>query len=238
MQIGKWIQRGALVALTTTTMVMVGCGGGGGGGGSSAAGGSGSGSGSGAGTGGANTAPTIAGSPATKINAGAAYALTPTAKDTDGDTLAFAIENRPSWATFSTATGQLSGTPTSAHAGTTANVVISVSDGKSSVAMAAFSITVIVPGSGGPVAGNAVALSWDVPTQTMDGQTLGDLSGYRIHYGKKASALVESIEVPSAGSNNFIVQSLTPGTYYFAVRAVTAEGVESELSNVISRDIS
>lgn len=216
-------------------MIMVGCGGGGGG--KSAASPSG-GSGSGSGSGTSNTPPTIAGSPVTKTNAGAPYTVAPTAKDSDGDTLAFSIENRPTWATFSTATGKLSGTPTSQNAGMTANVVISVSDGKTSVALPAFSITVIVAGSGEPVAGNAVALSWGVPSQTMDGQTLADLSGYRIHYGKSAQALVQTIEVPSAGFNTFTVQELTPGTYYFAVRAITATGMESELSNVISRVIS
>ncbi len=46
------------------------------------------------------------------------------------------------WATFSSATGQLSGTPTAANVGSYANVVISVSDGKASAALAPFTITV------------------------------------------------------------------------------------------------
>lgn len=83
-----------------------------------------------------------------------------------------------------------------------------------------------------------MALSWDVPTRTVDGETLGDLSGYRIHYGANADALVGAIEVQSSGANSFTVQNLPSGTYYFAVRAVTASGVESELSNVISRVVS
>ena len=76
------------------------------------------------------------------MNAGSAYTFRPTASDADGDTLTFAIANRPAWATFNTATGQLSGTPTSASAGTYSNIVISVSDGKASAALAAFAITV------------------------------------------------------------------------------------------------
>src|SRR5262245_31963313 len=75
-----------------------------------------------------NRAPTISGSPARTATVRTAYSFRPTASDPDGNTLGFSIQNRPSWATFSTATGQLSGTPTAA--GAHANIVISVSDGK------------------------------------------------------------------------------------------------------------
>lgn len=238
MQIAEWFRRGALVALTTTTMIMVGCGGGGGGKSAAAPSGSSGGSGSGSGSGGANTPPSISGTPATKIDAGAPYKLAPSATDSDGDTLAFSIQNRPAWAAFNTATGQLTGTPTAQNAGTTSDVVISVSDGKTAAALPAFSITVVIPGSGSPSGGPGVELSWDVPTSTMDGGTLSDLAGYRIHYGKSATQLVQAIEVPSAGSNRFVVQKLPRGKYYFAVRAITSTGVESALSNVITRDIS
>ena len=87
-----------------------------------------------------NNPPTISGTPATSVTAGQAYTFTPTAADSDGDTLTFSIANKPAWASFSTATGQLSGTP--ANVGTYANVTISVSDGKSTASLAAFSITV------------------------------------------------------------------------------------------------
>lgn len=88
-----------------------------------------------------NTAPTITGTPATAVNVSEAYSFTPTASDADNDTLTFSITNPPAWATFDTATGKLSGTPTAA--GTTTGVVISVTDGKSDpVGLPAFNITV------------------------------------------------------------------------------------------------
>jgi hypothetical protein len=59
-----------------------------------------------------------------------------------GGTLTFSVQNMPSWATFSTATGELQGTPASANVGTFANIVISVSDGKTSAALVPFSIAV------------------------------------------------------------------------------------------------
>jgi hypothetical protein len=243
--VGKWVQRGGLVSLVMAGLVTAGCGGGGGGGGSS-------GSGTSAGPNGAagNSAPTITGTPATKAAVGANYSLTPSAKDDDGDTLAFSIQNKPTWAQFNTATGALTGTP-GAEA-TFANIVISVSDGKTSASLPAFSITVATAGASAgsgsssgssaaptPVAsGPNVALSWNVPTETVDGQTLQNLAGYRIHYGTNKNAMVNSIEVPSAGANSYTVQNLKAGaTYYFAVRAITEDGDESEISNVVSRVI-
>lgn len=228
---GKWVRRGGLVALAMTSVISAGCGGGGGG--SASASNSSGNSASG------NTAPTITGSPATQASVGSAYSVTPQAKDADGDTLAFSVQNKPTWAQFNTATGQLSGTPAAQE--TFANIVITVSDGKATASLPAFSITVGTgsssSGSSAP-SGPGVALSWNVPTQTDDGETLQDLAGYRIHYGTNQNALVSSVEIQSAGSNNFTVQNLKPGTYYFAVRAVAANGAESKLSNIISRTVS
>src|SRR5437879_11603895 len=90
----------------------------------------------------APTPPTISGSPATSVVAGQSYSFTPTTTDPSGKTLTFSISNKPSWASFSTSTGQLSGTPAAANVGTYSNLVISVSDGTSSAALPAFAIAV------------------------------------------------------------------------------------------------
>lgn len=87
-----------------------------------------------------NRAPTISGSPATSASVGAAYSFTPTANDPDNNTVSFSIQNAPSWAQFSTATGRLSGTPTAA--GTFSNIRISVTDGNLTATLPAFSINV------------------------------------------------------------------------------------------------
>jgi predicted outer membrane repeat protein len=90
-----------------------------------------------------NQAPTISGTPAAQVNQGATYTFTPQATDSESDTLAFSISNKPSWATFDTQSGKLSGTPTNADVGVTENIVISVSDAEQSVSLAAFDITVV-----------------------------------------------------------------------------------------------
>ncbi|TCK60450.1 DUF1566 domain-containing protein [Seleniivibrio woodruffii] len=87
----------------------------------------------------ANTAPTIAGTPAYTIGNGDSYSFSPTASDADNDTLTFSITNKPEWATFSTTTGALTGT---AVTGTYTGITISVTDGKATTSLAPFTITV------------------------------------------------------------------------------------------------
>jgi len=90
-----------------------------------------------------NDAPTIGGTPATSVNQDAAYSFIPTASDVDvSDVLTFSITNKPIWASFDTATGALTGTPTNANVGTTTGIVISVSDGTSSTNLLAFNLEV------------------------------------------------------------------------------------------------
>lgn len=92
----------------------------------------------------ANRAPTITGTPPSSASAGVLYVFQPSASDADGDSLAFSIQNSPSWATFNTLTGRLSGTPGTTNAGTSGNIVITVSDGKTTTSLSPFSIAVSV----------------------------------------------------------------------------------------------
>ena len=100
-----------------------------------------------------NHAPTIGGSPATSVLVNAAYSFTPIASDDDlNDTLSFSIVNQPSWASFDSVTGVLSGSPTSSDIGDHSGIVIIVSDTKVNSSLATFSID--VQASGGAIAQN------------------------------------------------------------------------------------
>jgi hypothetical protein len=184
-------------------------------------------------TGAANSTPTISGSAPAAVTAQTAYNFAPTATDADGDTLAFTIQNKPAWATFNTATGRLSGTPSAAHIGSYANVTISVSDGKASSALSAFSIAVNAIGS----SNGSATLSWTAPTENTDGSTLANLAGYRISYGTNASALTNSIVIGNPSVTTYVVENLSAATWYFAVTALTSSGTESDLSNVANKTI-
>jgi len=89
-----------------------------------------------------NTTPTIAGTPNTIVNVEETYTFTPTGSDTDGDTLSYSIINKPSWASFSTVTGALTGTPQESDVGTTNNIVITVSDATATASLPAFDLEV------------------------------------------------------------------------------------------------
>jgi hypothetical protein len=89
-----------------------------------------------------NTPPTITGTPGTQATVGTSYTFAPTGDDADDDILTFSITNKPSWATFTAATGALTGTPASNNVGTTTGIVISVNDGTATVSLPAFNLTV------------------------------------------------------------------------------------------------
>jgi hypothetical protein len=184
-----------------------------------------------------NRPPTISGTPATSVTVGNAYSFTPTAKDPEGRTLGFSIANRPAWASFSTTTGRLSGTPGSSHVGTYSNIRITVSDGVSTASLPAFSITVKAASTTPPPSTGAATLSWTPPTRNTDGSALTNLAGYRIYYGTSSGALTRTITINSAGISSYVVTDLAPGTYYFAVTAYNSAGAESDRSSVVSKVI-
>jgi len=185
---------------------------------------------------GTNQAPKISGSPGASVAAGQKYTFVPVASDADGDTLGFSITNRPAWAQFDTSTGRLTGTPATTDIGSFANIQVSVSDGKTATALTAFTLT--VSASGLPTSGtNAATLSWSAPTENEDGSALTNLSGYRIRYGTKADELTSEITINTAGITTYMVTDLAPATYYFAIKAVSASGAESSLSDVASKTI-
>ena len=77
----------------------------------------------------ANHSPTISGTPSTTLLQDTSYSFKPTATDPDtGDTLVFSIINKPSWASFDTTTGLLSGTPDNTDVGTTSGITITIDD--------------------------------------------------------------------------------------------------------------
>ncbi len=121
-----------------------------------------------------NNAPTISGTPATTVAEDAAYSFTPTANDVDGGALTFSIANKPSWASFSTTTGALTGTPVNADVGTYTGIVITVTDNESaSASLPAFAITVTNVNDAPVITGQAtVSTKQETPVTIV----LGDLT--------------------------------------------------------------
>ncbi len=179
----------------------------------------------------ANRAPTISGTPLLSINVLSAYSFQPSASDPDGNTLTFSIQNRPAWATFSTSTGRLSGTPALTDVASFANIIISVSDGTASASLPAFSLNVLQSATG------SAQVSWTAPTTNTDGSSLSNLASYKVLYGRAANTLDQVTPISNPGLTSYTVGNLSQGTWYFAVVAVNADGVESDASNVATKTI-
>jgi hypothetical protein len=106
-----------------------------------------------------NSAPSISGTPAIAVTEGKAYSFKPSATDPDTLTLKFSIANKPAWASFSTTTGALAGTPGNKHVATYANIVITVTDGAASASLPAFTITVKAAPNAAPTISGTPATS-------------------------------------------------------------------------------
>jgi hypothetical protein len=174
-----------------------------------------------------NTAPTISGNPLTTVLQGSTYSFTPTASDADGDPLTFSISNAPSWASFSTSSGRLSGTPT---IGTFSGITIAANDGQASTSLV-FSIEVLATANG------SVTLNWLPPTMNTDGSPLTNLASVRLYWGTTQGNYTESVTLTNLGLTTYVVEQLTPGTWYFSAKAVNAQGVESSFSNAASKTV-
>lgn len=177
--------------------------------------------------------PTITGSPPTSIAAGSTYRFQPVGKDAAGNPLYYNIYNKPDWATFSVATGLLSGTPAATQTGTYSGIVIRTTDGNEGVSLPPFSITVK------PAAATAseATVSWVPPTENTNGSALTNLAGYTIHYGTSPAALTGLIEVAGATATSYTVKNLAAATWYFAITAYNSSGEASALSGLASKTI-
>jgi hypothetical protein len=179
--------------------------------------------------------PTITGSPPTSVAAGSRYQFTPVGKDAAGNPLYYNIVNKPDWATFSVASGLLSGTPSKTQTGTYSGIVIRATDGNAAASLPAFNITVKPPAA--TASGGTATVSWVPPTDNTNGSALTNLAGYTIHYGTSPANLSSLIEVAGATVTNYTVQNLATATWYFAITASNSSGEASALSGVVSKTI-
>jgi Fibronectin type III domain len=88
-----------------------------------------------------------------------------------------------------------------------------------------------------PATVGSAELSWMPPTENTDGSVLTDLAGYEIQYGRTSTELSETISLTNPSLNRYLVENLSPGTWYFALTAINSQGVHSVFSSVASKTI-
>lgn len=162
--------------------------------------------------------------------AGFAFAQTPTITFTVETAAATAGQVTPklTWATTPaaascTASGDAAWTGTKAASGTV--TLAAITPPKS------YTLRCSWPGE------TTADLSWTAPTQNTDGTSLTNLAGYSAHWGPSATSLVQSAQITNPATTDYKVTALTPGTWFFAVRAINTAGGISALSNVASKVI-
>jgi hypothetical protein len=79
----------------------------------------------------------------------------------------------------------------------------------------------------------SITLNWMPPTQNTNGTALTDLAGYEIHYGPQSDQYTNTIKVDNPGIATYVVDNLSPGTYYFVVTAYNADGTQSPVSSEV-----
>jgi hypothetical protein len=76
-------------------------------------------------------------------------------------------------------------------------------------------------------------LSWDAPTQNVDGTPLTDLAGFNLYWGNASRQYNASVALnPNQLSYRI---DLAPGTYFFSMTATDNDGNESAFSNEVSK---
>jgi len=162
-----------------------------------------------------NSAPVLTGSPELSINEDSVYSFTPNMTDDgDTDTITFAISNPPSWASFDTETGLLTGKPTNDDVGTTTDIVISVSDGYLDSILASFNIEVINTN--------------DAPIFT------GTISDIAVGTGENINQDVASYfsDIDEGDSLTFTANNLPTGVSISSVGVISGSSSNASTSNV------
>lgn len=89
-----------------------------------------------------------------------------------------------------------------------------------------------------PTTLGSATLSWQAPLRNSDGSALVDLAGFKIYYGMSADLLDSTVAISNASVSLYVLQNLTPGTWYFGVSAINGQGLESQISNIATKTIS
>lgn len=175
-----------------------------------------------------NKAPMLFGTSSNSVIENENYSFIPNMTD-DGDTetITFYISNMPVWASFDSLTGGLTGTPTHNNVGTTADIVIYVSDGYLESSLPSFSIEVIN-------INDAPTLATPIPSQTINtgSNTNINISEYFTDADENdvltftATSLPQSLTMTSGGLITGTTSNV--GSFIIAITASDAFGLTAE----------
>ena len=83
----------------------------------------------------------------------------------------------------------------------------------------------------------STTLSWTAPTENENDGPLTNLAGYIIHCWTETGQYSNTMYVDDPSTTSYEVKQLSPGEYFCAVTAISEDGGESALSNVVAKTI-
>ena len=83
----------------------------------------------------------------------------------------------------------------------------------------------------------SVTLSWQAPTTREDGTPLTNLAGYYIHHGRMPGVYDSEVKLTNPGLTTYVVENLSPGTWYFVLSSYDSDDIESVYSNEIREEV-
>ena len=69
------------------------------------------------------------------------------------------------------------------------------------------------------------------PMQNEDGSPLMDLKAYKFYYGTSPGNYTKEVRVDNDGLTSFVIENLTPATYFVVATAINSNDTESRFSN-------
>lgn len=83
---------------------------------------------------------------------------------------------------------------------------------------------------------DSLILSWQTPTENVDGTALTDLAGFKLYYGTSSGSYSDSLNIAGPSTTSYTL-TLPSGEYYFAMTALDDDGNESGYSNEVVRTV-
>lgn len=86
---------------------------------------------------------------------------------------------------------------------------------------------------------NTALLSWTAPLTRENGESLamGEIAGFEVVYGTSADSLDQSLAIGDASVDQLLVDELSTGSWYFAIRTLDTDGNRSRLSEVVHKQM-
>jgi hypothetical protein len=70
-----------------------------------------------------------------------------------------------------------------------------------------------------------------------NGTPLTNLAGYKIYYGTSPTSLTQSVQVTNPGLASYVIENLSPATWYFSLVSYTSSDIESPPTEPVSTTV-